>query len=451
MTIFAFVIGDTPVRVWGLTARERLRRQFRQVKGVAPIDDLGDLPEESAALIVRADYVTEARTLNLLTAEPGVVLRCPADGQLAAAFVSARQVEAAIALLKRGDSGDSDGDGSGGDSDGGGGGGDSDGDDGGGDSDGDDGGGDSDGDGSGDAAVAPPRVPADFKVVTPATLGGYDLMLRRAEPPLLEPSSEDNRQALEDKLYGSSYKGITDLVTKWLWPRPAKKGVRFCVAAGLTPNMVTAIGIALMLAACGLFYEGYFIGGLAAGWFMTYLDTVDGKLARVTVQSSKSGHALDHGMDIIHPPFWYVLWGMALVEASMPFGLDRADMYWLIALGYVFGRVAEQSFHLLGDTAMFTWQPFDAWFRLITARRNPCLIILTAACLAGRPDWGFIGVTLWTVATTAVLILRLLQGIVARVRHGPLHSWLADREAAARRYPKSYQIFTSTRSAYAPG
>ncbi len=424
MTIFAFVIGDTPVRVWGLTARERLRRQFRQVKGVAPIDDLGDLPEESAALIVRADYVTEARTLNLLTAEPGVVLRCPADGQLAAAFVSARQVEAAIALLKRGDGGDSDGGG---------------------------GGGDSDGDGGGDATVASTDAPADFKVVTPATLGGYDLVLLRAEPPFLEPSSEDNRQALEDKLYGSSYKGITDLVTKWLWPRPAKKGVRFCVAAGLTPNMVTAIGVALMLAACGLFYEGYFIGGLAAGWFMTYLDTVDGKLARVTVQSSKSGHALDHGMDIIHPPFWYVLWGMALVEASMPFGLDRADMYWLIALGYVFGRVAEQSFHLLGDTAMFTWQPFDAWFRLITARRNPCLIILTAACLAGRPDWGFIGVTLWTVATTAVLILRLLQGIVARLRHGPLHSWLADREAAARRYPKSYQIFTSTRSAYAPG
>ena len=90
---------------------------------------------------------------------------------------------------------------------------------------------------------------------------------------------------------------------------------------------------------------------------------------------------------------------------------------------------------------MFTWRPFDSWFRLVTARRNPCLIILTAACLAGRPDWGFIGVTLWTVATTAVLTARLAQGLALRVRQGPLRSWLADREIAAARHPLSLRVF----------
>ena len=348
--------------------------------------------------MVRADYLTEVRTLKLLSGRPGVVLRCPADGRLAAAFTPRSRLEQAITVLNQDET----------------------------------------------------DAPAHFDIVEPESLGDYDPVLRRAMPPLLEPLSEGNRQRLEDKLYGSSYKGITDLVTKWLWPRPARKGVRICANAGITPNMVTVTGVALMLAACGLFYQGYFIAGLAAGWFMTYLDTVDGKLARVTEQSSKLGHALDHGMDIIHPPFWYVLWGMALVEAPVLFGLDRVDMYWLIALGYIFGRIAEQSFHLLGDTSMFAWRPFDAWFRLITARRNPCLIILTVACLCGRPDWGFIGITLWTVATTAVLILRLLHGALVRVRYGPLRSWLADRETAARQYPATYRIFGATRGAYAP-
>ena len=51
----------------------------------------------------------------------------------------------------------------------------------------------------------------------------------------------------------------------------------------ITPNAVTCIGFALMLATCWLFYEGFHFWGLVLGWFMTYLDTVDGKLARVTV------------------------------------------------------------------------------------------------------------------------------------------------------------------------
>ena len=399
MTIFAYIVGDTPIRVWGLTSRERLHRQFLQLKNVTPVEDLNSLPREASILMLRADYVTEVRTLKLLLDRPGAVLRCPVDGQLAAAFAPRSQVEHTIALLNQNEA----------------------------------------------------DAPAHLDIVEPGSLGDYDPMLRRAAPPLLEPLSEDNRQLLEDKLYGSSYKGITDLVTKWLWPRPAKKGVRLCTAAGITPNMVTITGVALMLAVCGLFYQGYFVAGLAAGWFMTYLDTVDGKLARVTEQSSKLGHVLDHGMDIIHPPFWYVLWGMALIHTPVLFGLDRVDMYWLIAFGYIFGRIAEQSFHLLGDTSMFAWRPFDAWFRLITARRNPCLLILTVAYLAGRPDWGFIGVTLWTVATTAVLIMRLLQGALVRVRSGPLCSWLADRETAARQYPRTYRIFGATRGAYAPG
>src|SRR3546814_2416912 len=48
---------------------------------------------------------------------------------------------------------------------------------------------------------------------------------------------------------------------------------------------------------------GGFWTGLAAAWIMTFLDTVDGKLARVTLASSRWGNAYDHGIDLIHPPF----------------------------------------------------------------------------------------------------------------------------------------------------
>jgi hypothetical protein len=175
---------------------------------------------------------------------------------------------------------------------------------------------------------------------------------------------------------------------------------------------------------------------------------VDGKLARVTVRSSKVGHVLDHGMDILHPPFWYVFWGMSLPSFSPFLGIGQAEAYWWVVAAYVLGRVVEGVFPVLGDCTIFTWRPFDAWFRLVTARRNPCLIILTVATAAGRPEIGFVGVVLWSIFTTAVLILRLALGLGSRMGSGPLSSWMADRDAAAERYPTSFRLFAATRSAY---
>jgi hypothetical protein len=106
-------------------------------------------------------------------------------------------------------------------------------------------------------------------------------------------------------------------------------------------------------------------------------------------------------------------------------------------------------FHALGDASIFSWRPFDAYFRLITARRNPCLILLTASLLIARPDWGLVAVALWTAGTTAVLCLRLLQGVVTRLRSGPLQSWLTDPEGAASRHGRAYRLFSGTQSAYA--
>ena len=130
-------------------------------------------------------------------------------------------------------------------------------------------------------------------------------------PPYVLPIRTDTRQTLESELFTRSYKGVTDLVTKWLWPLPAFWAVRFCVRFGLRPNHVTVAESCV----CGrwpgvAFWHSYYGIGLLMGWLMTFLDTVDGKLARVTVTSSRIGDVLDHGLDIIHPPLWYIAWGV---------------------------------------------------------------------------------------------------------------------------------------------
>jgi hypothetical protein len=80
------------------------------------------------------------------------------------------------------------------------------------------------------------------------------------------------------------------------------------------------------------------------------------------------------------------------------------------------------------------------------------MILLTLSLLVGRPDWGLAAVAVWTAATTAVLLLRLLHGGITRLQSGPLETWLSDPETAAKRFPRAYHMFSGTQSAYAnPG
>ncbi|MGD8976827.1 MAG: CDP-alcohol phosphatidyltransferase family protein [Gammaproteobacteria bacterium] len=392
----AYVLGESATRLWGLTARQRIARQISEVDGVTLVDDPEALSADKTTLLLRADFLFETRTLAALARESNTLLVPPDVTEAAAAVADPAHLQTALGVLEGKE----------------------------------------------------PIGAGGLSAMNPSELQAFDQKLRRSEPPLLEQVSEGRRQALEDRLYGNSYKGITDLVTKWLWPRPARAGVRFCTLLGITPNAVTGLSLLLMLAACWLFWRAEYGLGLALGWFMTYLDTVDGKLARVTVTSSRIGHVMDHGMDVIHPPFWYVFWGLSLIGFSPVFGLDQNALCWIVVAGYWLGRVVEGAFELFLGCEMFSWRPLDAWFRLITARRNPCLILLTAGYALGRPDWGFVAVVGWTALTSALLVLRLAYAVLVRFRSGPLRSWLSDADQARRCHPFSYRTFSGTRAAY---
>jgi len=254
-----------------------------------------------------------------------------------------------------------------------------------------------------------------------------------------------DRELLEKHLFACSYKGVTDLVTKWLWPGPARRAVKFCVEHDIKPNQVTLVGFFLAILAGLFFYQGWYGPGLAAGWLMTFLDTVDGKLARVTLTSSKFGHLFDHAIDIIHPPLWYLAWGVGLAGYGLPLTAGSwTAIVWMILAGYLGGRIVEAVFtQFLGRFGIFCWQPRDSWFRLVTGRRNPCLVLLTLSWLGGRPDLGLWAVAWWSLLSTMYLGLRLFRALQAR-RRGPLRSWFEsiDHDHPDPRLALSVKIFT---------
>lgn len=404
MTVYSAVSETSSTRLWGLSSTHRLQRQLLEISKLSTgdlsaiqwLNNIDKLPENSQILLINGNFLFENRTLIGILARPNTVLLHP-DGHAAAAFIDSHDLPAVLAYFRD--------------------------------------------EGQG--------MPGGLNIILAGDMAAFDESLRRSTTPLLEIISKQRKKELENKLYGNAYRGITDLVTKFVWPRPAKRAVHVCANTGISPNMVTSTGLLLVIAACYLFLHGQYGWGLLAGWIMTFLDTVDGKLARVTINSSKFGHLFDHGIDLFHPPFWYIFWGMSLTEFQPVMGVEQGQMYWLIIIAYILGRIVEGVFPLLGSCSVFTWRPYDAWFRLVTARRNPNLILLTLSLIVAKPDWGFIAVTFWSVITTAMLVMRLLQAVVIRIKQGPLSSWLSEDDVATGPHARAYAVFGATRGAYA--
>jgi len=190
---------------------------------------------------------------------------------------------------------------------------------------------------------------------------------------------------------------------------------------------VTAIGAAFNLAAMYAFYLGEYWIGMALGLVFMVLDTVDGKLARCTITSSKLGNIFDHGIDLVHPPFWYWAWIVGLKHVGLPLtGEQFAWVMGAILFAYVVQRLLEGAFIALFRIHPHVWRRFDSQFRLITARRNPNMLILFVSMVAGRPDYGILAVAAWHAISLVVHFAQLGQAMLLRSRGREITSWLQE-------------------------
>ncbi|WP_084399844.1 CDP-alcohol phosphatidyltransferase family protein [Henriciella aquimarina] len=250
----------------------------------------------------------------------------------------------------------------------------------------------------------------------------YNAALRKSEAPYALSLFTTAPGDIEKRQFKGSYKGVTDLVTKYAWPWPAFHVTRWAAAAGIKPNTITTLSLVLVCVAFWFFWIGAWIPGILAGWGMTFLDTVDGKLARTTMTYSKWGNVYDHGIDLIHPPFWYWAIYVGLTREGTAY-----DPAWLlgalaiILVIYVLNRLEELAFMRRFGFHIHVWRPVDSFMRVITARRNPNLLIFMLAVLAGFPETGLLLVTAWTVICFVFHGIRLIQAFASRQ---PVTSWM---------------------------
>ena len=387
------IINTCNKKLWGLTQDQRIEQTLNKIAEIQMLTDSVMLDANDGILLIRADYLIEANVIKRLIKRNDCVLKSSCDNQIVAIRTNYKHYQQAHAVLS----------------------------------------------GS--------EQQHHFSQVTAEQLtGGYDINLRKYDVSYVVRVTDDNVPTLEKYLYDKSYKGITDCVTKWWWPRPAFSIVRLCIMLKISPNMVTGFGWILTFITGFAFYHAEYVLGLLSGWLMTFLDTVDGKLARVSLQSSKVGHVMDHALDIIHPPIWYWCWAMSLGVSSIEFlGINASLFDWgvLMLSAYVVGRVFEGLFQWWFKTAsIFCWKPFDSYHRLFTARRNPSMIILTIALIFSSPQLGFVWVVLWALMSDVILAVRFLMGMIAKLTHQPIRSWIESVDRQQSNPSLAVRLFT---------
>ena len=102
MSLYVHFINDSPVKIWGLSSRRRKLRVLRSVGVTDVVDDLTGLPDNSSALLLRADYLFDDRVIHYLVKTPDVLLKISqaSTDTFVAAHVTTGQAPEAIDIIE---------------------------------------------------------------------------------------------------------------------------------------------------------------------------------------------------------------------------------------------------------------------------------------------------------------------------------------------------------------
>ena len=180
-------VGENPTPIWGLSNRERTRR-------IAASSGLSTEGSSATRVIVHDAYAWDPAWLRHVAANPGLVLTM---GHIPALAHVRTEAEAeAVRTSIRSDK---------------------------------------------------PLAAGDMTVL--AYENGPTIenkQLRKRETPFLMALFPDTVRRIERASYFGAYKGVTDILTKYLWPEWALVITRICARFNITPNMVTAVGACLL-------------------------------------------------------------------------------------------------------------------------------------------------------------------------------------------------------------
>jgi phosphatidylglycerophosphate synthase len=234
----------------------------------------------------------------------------------------------------------------------------------------------------------------------------YVKSMRRNVRPVFFPAPLPEFRPLAERLLrDATQSGVLDFpalvhapIEKWL--------VSHLCRTTITPNQITLGTGVLGFSVTVLYALGYLWVGALLALIVGVLDGVDGKLARLKVQTTRLGkgeHVLDYCIEM---SWWAALAYYFHADGQVPYAYTIwlvffvADLLVRRAKGFV-GRKLGRS---LDDVSRF-----DRLVRYVAGRRNIYTWLFTFSLALGMPANGFIWLCFWGMASAVIHVFRALQ------------------------------------------
>ena len=252
-----------------------------------------------------------------------------------------------------------------------------------------------------------PEPGGSLRAVEAGDLDRYVPALRLTMASFLVRLTDPRQLRRIDRLmFHRTSKGVIDVVARYGYYHLVRFLTRGLSRTTVSPNLLTLLSVLGIWAAIPCFAAGRLGAGLACAWAGVLLDSVDGKLARLTVNLSDRMGALEHAAAIPGLGLWFAALGWHLTEGRLLTPSPAAAACWTLVAAFLLDKLFTGGFKALFGRELFDARPFDAAFHLIAARRNIHLVILTIGTALGAEAAAF-QVMAWAMAATlAVHALR---------------------------------------------
>jgi phosphatidylglycerophosphate synthase len=243
---------------------------------------------------------------------------------------------------------------------------------------------------------------AKIDITDAAKEDDYIASMRRRVRPVCFPAPEQNRRLAERIILDSAQNGTLDLPAYFHAPIETEIIALLCKTR-ITPNQITIAGLIIGCSATAAFALGRVGVGILAALVFGIVDGLDGKQARVKVETTDRGkweHHLDY---LIENSWWAVIAFHLWQNGQFP------NAFYFLALliaSHLMDEFAKRRVKMARGRLLDDVTAFDRAFRLIAARRNVYVWILACGFLLNTFPQSYAIVCGWAAVSAAVHLVR---------------------------------------------
>src|SRR5215469_6767739 len=244
---------------------------------------------------------------------------------------------------------------------------------------------------------------AKIDVVDAAKQDDYIVGMRRHVRPLCFRVPQDQDSPLTERIIlDSAQKGTLDLPA-YLHAPIETVLISFLCKTPITPNQITIAGLIIGCSATVAFVTGHVGLGILAALVFGIVDGLDGKQARVKIETTERGK-WEHHLDYLIENSWW---------AAIAFYLWRSGQFptafyfmGLLIASHLLDESAKRWAKIVKGRLLDDLTPVDRAFRLIAARRNIYVWILALGFLLNAFPQSYAIICGWATVSAVIHLVR---------------------------------------------